>query len=312
LINLGLIRFTAIGGINFGETMTADLPEVSETGSYLFGEGNVLPILADINLEILLGLIGLLIMAVLLAKKVKGAILIGIIGTTVLGLIFGKVTLPTTFISMPEHVGKVALKLDILGALKLSAIGAILSFAFVDLFDSLGTLLAVTTEAKLVDEKGRVKNLNKALESDAVATVFGALFGTSTTTSYIESASGVAEGGRTGLTSIFVGLFFILAIFFTPVFAIVPSFATAPALIIVGLFMMASIKKINFRDIGEGFPAFLTIVLMPLSYSISVGIGFGFLGYVLINLLTGNWKRVNITLVIITLIFVITTLVHVI
>ncbi len=204
--------------------------------------------------QALLGLFGLAITLLLLIKRVRGAILLAIIATTVLGMIVGLAPLPKGIISIPPSMAPVAFKLDILGAFKISLWGSIFSFMFVDLFDSLGTLLAVCREASMVDEEGNIPGLPRMLSADAIATVGGALLGTSTTTTYIESASGVSDGGRTGLTGTVTALLFLLSALFTPLIATVPAFATAPALIVVGIFMMRGIGQIDFYDFEEGGP----------------------------------------------------------
>ena len=239
----------------------------------------------------LLGLGGLLLAVILEIRKVKGAILLSIIATTVVGIIFQLVPMPDAIVAVPPSPAPIAFQLDIGAALSLSLLSAIFSFMFVDLFDSLGTMLAVCREAGMADEKGDIKNLPKMLTADAVATLGGSLLGTSTTTTYIESASGVADGGRTGLTSVFTAAFFLLAVLFTPLIGIVPAFATAPALIIVGVFMMRGINQIDFYDFAEAAPAFLTFILMPLTFSIANGLAFGFASYVLIRLFAGRIRE---------------------
>ena len=245
-----------------------------------------------------LGLLGLLLIIILEIRKVKGSILIGILATALLGMIFKVSPFPGGLVSMPPSMAPIAFKLDILGALKVSLWASIFSFMFVDLFDSLGTLLAVCREAGM-EKDGDIKDMPKMLSADAVATVFGSILGTSTTTSYIESAAGVAEGGRTGLTAVTTGILFLLAAFFTPVIGSVQAYATAPALIIVGIFMMRGIGQINFYDFEEGVPAFLTLILMPLTYSIAQGLVFGFISYALIKVLVGKVKQVDPVLLII-------------
>ena len=245
-----------------------------------------------------LGLLGLLLIIILEIRKVKGSILIGILATALLGMIFKVSPFPGGLVSMPPSMAPVAFKLDILGALKVSLWASIFSFMFVDLFDSLGTLLAVCREAGM-EKDGDIKDMPKMLSADAVATVFGSILGTSTTTSYIESAAGVAEGGRTGLPAVTTGILFLLAAFFTPVIGSVQAYATAPALIIVGIFMMRGIGQINFYDFEEGVPAFLTLILMPLTYSIAQGLVFGFISYALIKVLVGKVKQVDPVLLII-------------
>ena len=249
--------------------------------------------LGKLTNPVLLGLAGVLIIGILEVKKIKGSILTGIIVTTILGIIFGEVTLPDSLVSLPNSIMPVAFKLDIIGALKFGFIGAIFSFMFVDLFDSIGTMVACSYEGGFVDKDGKIENINKMLEADAVATVFGSVIGTSTTTTYIESASGIADGGRTGLASVVTGLLFLAALIFTPIIGIVPAFATAPALIIVGVFMFKNIKLIDFTDFGEAIPAFLIIIMMPLTFSISNGLSFGFISYVGINAVSGNHKRIS-------------------
>ncbi|MCF8067153.1 MAG: NCS2 family permease [Desulfobacterales bacterium] len=249
--------------------------------------------LGKFNTRVLLGLIGLIIIAVLEVKKIRGSILIGILVTFVLGILFKQVAIPDAIVSAPPSIAPVAFKLDILGALRWGLIGAIFSFMFVDLFDSIGTIVACSYEAGHVEEDGTIKKIDKMLEADAVATIAGSLLGTSTTTTYIESASGIADGARTGLASVFTACFFLLALFFAPVIGAVPAFATSPALIIVGVFMFNNIKNIDFSDFALAIPAFLTIILMPLTYSISTGLTFGFLSYVLIAGFSGNAKNIS-------------------
>lgn len=242
---------------------------------------------------LVLGLLGLAIIAVLEVLKVRGSMLIGIVAVTIIAMITGDASLPEKFISTPPSPGPIFLELDILGALKWSLWGAIFSFIFVDLFDSLGTILACSYEAKLVDEDGNIEKIDRVLEADAVATIAGALLGTSTTTTYVESGAGIAVGGRTGLTSVVTAFLFLLALLFTPFIAIVPTFATAPALVIVGVFMFKNVGMINFSKFHTGIPAFLTIILMPLTYSISMGLAVGFVSYCILGLFSGNIKKIH-------------------
>ncbi|MDX8336283.1 MULTISPECIES: NCS2 family permease [Cetobacterium] len=238
--------------------------------------------LGKFNLNVVLGLIGFAIMGFLEMRKVKGGILVGIVLTTILGIIFGAVELPSQIISMPPSPAPIALKLDVLGAIKPIFLGSIFSFMFVDLFDSLGTIMACAHEAEMIDEKGKIKNVSKILEADAVATVIGSLLGTSTTTTFVESASGIAVGGRTGLTALTTAILFAISLFFSPLIGVVPAFATAPALILVGVYMFKNLLDINFHNIEVAIPCFLIIILMPLTYSISIGISFGFISYILV------------------------------
>ncbi|OQY42942.1 MAG: guanine permease [Fusobacteriia bacterium 4572_74] len=252
--------------------------------------------LGPLSPTVILGLIGFIIMGGLEIKQVKGGILIGIMITTILGMILGYVELPSGIISTPPSIAPIAFKLDILGALKVSMIGPIFSFMFVDLFDSVGTIVACANEAEMIDEKGKIENVSKILEADAAATVIGSLLGTSTTTTFVESASGIAQGGRTGLTSATTAVLFFLAIFFTPMIGIVPAFATAPALIIVGIYMFKNLINIDLHKIEIAIPVFLTIILMPLTYSISTGITFGFISYAIVEILSGKIKTVKPTM----------------
>ncbi len=264
--------------------------------------------LGAMSKTVLLGLVGLLLIVILEIRKIKGSILIGILATALLGMVMKISPFPGGFVSMPPSMAPIAFKLDIVGALKVSLWASIFSFMFVDLFDSLGTLLAVCREADL-EKDGDIKDLPRMLSADAVATVFGAILGTSTTTSYIESASGVAEGGRTGMTAVTTGILFLLAAFFTPVIGAVQAYATAPALIVVGIFMMRGIGQINFYDFEEGVPAFLTLILMPLTYSIAQGLVFGFIAYALIKVLLGKFKDLDPILMVIAVLCLVSLLV---
>ncbi|RUA24839.1 MAG: NCS2 family permease [Bacteroidetes bacterium] len=243
---------------------------------------------------LLIGIVGLLITAILEVKKVKGGIFYGIIITTLIALISGQVSTPDSIIAMPPSIEPLLFKLDIVSALSFSLIGAIFSFMFVDLFDSVGTIVACSYEAGFVEKDGKVKHIDKILEADAVATVAGSLLGTSTTTTYIESASGIANGARTGFASVVTAGLFFLALFFAPIIGIVPAYATAPALIIVGVYMFKNIKEINFNDFSDAIPAFLTIILMPLTFSISIGLSFGFISYVILKTVSGKANEISI------------------
>lgn len=249
-----------------------------------------------LNRPVLIGLAALLLITILELRKVKGSILIGIAAATVVGALFGEVSLPETAVSVPPSLEPIAFKLDILGALKWGLVGAIFSFMFVDLFDSIGTIVACSYEAGHVEPDGTIKKIDRVLEADAVATVAGSLLGTSTTTTYIESASGIADGARTGLSSVVTGILFLAALFFAPLIGVVPGFATAPALVIVGVFMFRNIKEINFSDMKDAVPAFLTMILMPLTFSISTGLTIGFLSYLLIGILSGGIRKISVVM----------------
>lgn len=242
---------------------------------------------------VLIGLAGLLVMVILEMRKIKGSLLIGIFFSTILAIIFGEAAMPEKVISFETNISQIFGKLDIIGALKISFIAPIFTILFIDLFDTIGSLLGLAQEIKMVDEKGKIPQLDKLFAVDATASMFGAVCGTSTTTTYIESAAGITSGGRTGLTSIVTGVLFILAILFIPVFAVVPPFATAPALIMVGLFMMKNITKIDFKNLEIGFPSYIIILMIALSYSISTGLAFGFLSFSLLKIFKGKIKEIK-------------------
>lgn len=243
---------------------------------------------------VIIGLITLFITVLLEIYKVKGAILIGIIVGTFLGMGFDpSVQLPTQIFSLPPSIAPIFGQLNILGVLKLSFASAIFSFLFVSLFDSIGTAIACSYEAQLVNKKGKMPHLKKVLEADGIATMFSGILGTSNTVVFIESATGIANGAKTGLSSIFVAILFFLALFVSPLIAIVPAYATAPALVLVGIYMAKHLAKINFSDLHIGVPAFFTMIMMPLTYSISNGIAYGFSSYILLALFTKNTKEVS-------------------
>lgn len=252
-----------------------------------------------------LAIIGLVIMGVLLAKKVKGALLIGIITTTLIGIPMGVTPIPEGIIGLPPSLTNVAFKFDWTKVFTGEMLIVVFTFLFVDIFDTVGTLVGVASKADMLDEEGKLPKVSHALLADAVGTIAGACLGTSTVTTYVESASGVAEGGRTGLTALSTACMFALALLFAPIFIIVPKAATAPALIMVGLFMMSPIKKIDLEDFTEAIPAFLTIIMMPLAYSIAEGIVFGMVSYVLLKVLTGKWKDVSFVMYILSILFVV-------
>ncbi len=247
----------------------------------------------ELTPKVLIGLGGLIVMVVLEMRKIKGALLIGIMASTALAAIFGYAEKPAELISLHINIKAAAFHLDILGALKWSLFGSIFSLMFMDMFDSVGTLVACCHQAKMVDKNNRIKGLDRLLGIDAVATMIGAVLGTSTTTSYVESAAGIEQGGRSGLTSIVTGLLFLLALFFVPIVRVVPECATAPALIMVGLFMMKEVKKIDFANLEEAFPAFIIMVMIALSYSISTGLAFGFISFTLIKIVSGKGREIR-------------------
>lgn len=239
--------------------------------------------------------IGLIITALLMARKVKGAILIGILITTVIGMFTGvtqSVTALGDVVGMPASLAPIALKFDFPGALRLGFM-VIFALVFVDLFDTMGTLMGTGARAGFLDKNGRLPRVRNAMVADAIGTMGGAMLGTSTVTTYVESAAGISEGGRTGLTAIVTGILFLLALFFTPLALIIPGQATAPALIIVGVLMVGAVTHIDFDDFTEAFPAFLTIAVMPFAFSIAHGIAAGFLAYPVVKLVAGRVKEVH-------------------
>lgn len=248
--------------------------------------------------------LGLIVIAVLLVKNVPGAILVGILASTVFAFFLGDVTIPEgNLISLPPSIAPIFMKFEWTHVFTFDMLIVVFTFLLVNLFDSVGTLIAVISKTGMTDKDGGFPQIRKALLADALGTVAGAVLGTSPNTSYIESASGVAAGGRTGLSSVSTAAMFALALFLAPIFLMVPAAATAPALIIIGLFMMTSVLNINFSDISQGLPAFFTIIFMPFTYSIAQGIVFGVLSFTIIKVLTGKLKDVSITLYIISLFF---------
>lgn len=266
----------------------------------------------DVGITVLLAIIGVIITAILVVKNVKGNILWGILITWILGMLCQLVGL---YIPNPEigfynlfpdfsnglavpSLAPIFCKLDFSNVLSLNFLVVIFSFLFVDIFDTLGTLIGVSTKANMLDENGKLPRIKGALMADAVATTAGAVLGTSTTTTFVESASGVTEGGRTGLTSVVTAVLFGLSLLLSPIFLAIPSFATAPALIIVGFYMLTNVVNIDFKDYSEAIPCFICIAAMPFFYSISEGISMGVISYAVINLITGTFKKKKISILI--------------
>lgn len=233
----------------------------------------------------------------------KRAIGAGIIATALIGMPMG-LTSFHGMVDVPPSVAPIFCQFEFHNILSIDMVIVVLTFLFIVMFDTMGTLVGVCTKAGMMRPNGTIPGLNKAFMADAVATVTGACLGASTTTTYVESAAGVAQGGRTGLTALSTALCFVVALFFAPLFLAIPSAATAPVLIIVGLFMLSPIKDIELNDYAESIPAFITIIMMPLTYSISDGILCGVIAYVAINVLCGNWKRLNATLYVLAILFV--------
>ena len=248
--------------------------------------------LGKFDLPVTLSILGLVLMAIFELKKVRGGILISIVIITVLGMILGLVELPKAIISMPPSIEPIAFKLNIFGAFKISLFGSIFSFMFIDLFDSLGFLIACFREIGLVDEKGKYKGLGRMMFADVSSTIIGACLGTSTVTTFGESAAGIAAGAKTGLASFVTAILFLLALLVTPLVGIVPMFAAAPSLVMVGVFMFKSVRDLDLSDIKIAVPAFVTIIFMPLTYSIS----FGFVSYIIMHAVAKEWNKINTVL----------------
>jgi adenine/guanine/hypoxanthine permease len=250
-----------------------------------------------------IALVTLIITGVLLVLKVKGALLIGIFAATILGIPLGITRLPGSFNLMPPSLSPVFLKFEWTEIFTGDMLYVVLTFLFVDIFDTVGTLVGVASKANMLDENGRVPRVKQALFADAIGTTAGAMLGTSALTAYVESASGVSEGGRTGLTAMVVACLFLIALFLSPFFLMIPGAATAPALILVGAMMITPIRNINFDDFSETIPAFLTIIMMPMTQSISEGILFGVLSFTFLKILTGKFRDLSVMTLILAVLF---------
>lgn len=251
----------------------------------------------------LLALIGLIVTGVMVVKNVRGALLVGILVTTIIGIPIG-ITNYTGLVSAPHSISEIFCQFEWEHVMSLDMLVVVFTFLFIDMFDTIGTLVGVCTKANMLTPDGKIPRVKEAFMADAVATTVGACIGTSTTTTYVESASGVAQGGRTGLTAFVVACCFAVALFFSPLFLSIPPAATAPVLIIVGLFMLEPVKNIPLTDYAEAIPAFVCIVMMPLAYSISDGILLGMITYVLLNMLCGNFKRITPTMYVLAVLFI--------
>ena len=275
------------------------------SGIILQGEGTVLQLGNLLSRESVVFIVGLFIIALLLAREIKGALMYGILASTILALILGVSKYQGgSPITLPPSLAPVAFKIQFDKIFTFDMFTVVFTFLFVDIFDTVGTLVGVSAKAGMLDEQGKLKEASPALLADAIGTTAGSLLGTSTVTTFVESASGVAEGGRTGLTALSTAFFFFLSLFLFPVFGMIPAQATGPALVIVGLFMLSSIKEIDFYDYSEAIPAFITIIAMPFCYSIAEGISFGMISYVLIKLLAGKRKDISILMYILAIVFV--------
>ncbi|NWJ52283.1 MAG: NCS2 family permease [Bacteroidetes bacterium] len=303
-ITVGIGLFITIIGIKLSEIMVVGTNIIPPTMDALksghgmttlkFFEWNIM-LGSFHNSSMLLCLIGLAITAILMANRVKGALLIGIVAATIIGIPMGVTVIPEHFslLALPKFSHLAVGALDIKAALNMGIWTVVFTFTFVELFDTFGTLVGTANKAGLIDKDGKSPLIGKAMLVDAFGVSFGALMGTSTVTAYVESAAGIGEGGRTGLTAVTTGLLFLLALVLAPLASLIPSAATAPALIIVGVLMFSSIREINFDDFTEGFPAFITFALMPFTYSIANGIAAGILFYVILKVFSGRYKEIH-------------------
>ncbi|MDH7598967.1 MAG: NCS2 family permease [Sedimentisphaerales bacterium] len=281
-----------VGAISVGIGLFITFIGLTDMGLVVRNEATIVGA-GPITPTVLIALCTLILMAFLQTRAIRGALLVGIVFATALGLVFGYVARPTGLSISSLSIRPVAFKLDILGALKWSALGSVFSLMFMDMFDSIGTLVACCHMAQMVDQEGRIRGLDRLLAIDAGASMLGAILGTSTMTSYIESAAGIEEGGRTGLTAVVTGVCFLAAILLAPVAAIVPKFATGPALVMVGLFMLRGIARIDLEHVDEAFPAFVIMVMIALSYNISNGLAFGFISFTVVKVLSGKIRQVK-------------------
>ena len=303
-ITVGIGLFITIIGVKISEIMvvsTSLIPPTLETAAKNGGRASLLFFEWNIgmgsfhNSSMVLCLIGLAITAVMMARKIKGSLLIGIVLTTLIGIPMGVTKVPEhlALFSLPNLSNLAVGQLDIMGALNMEIWTVVFTFTFVALFDTFGTLIGTANKAGLIDKDGNSPQIGKAMLVDAFGVSFGALMGTSTITAYVESAAGISEGGRTGLTAVTTGVLFLLALLISPIAGMIPDAATAPALIIVGVLMASSVLDIDFSDFTEGFPAFITFVLMPFTYSIATGIAGGIIFYTLLKVGTGKAKQVH-------------------
>lgn len=303
-ITVGIGLFITIIGLKISGLMSIRLSLIPPTlEKIVAAKGNGTPMYFETIIEmgkladkeVLLAVFGLLLIGILIARQIKGAILIGIITTSIIGIVMGIVKIPAGFspMAIPDFSKNAFFALDIKGALSMGLMTIIFTFTFVELFDTMGTLVGTATKAGLMDESGKFPGIGKAMAVDATGVSLGALLGTSTITAYVESAAGIGAGGRTGLTAVVCGVLFLLALFFAPIAGLIPDAATAPALIIVGVLMMEAVRHIDFTDFTEALPAFLTIVLMPFTYSIANGVSAGLVVYPLVKLVTGRGREVH-------------------
>lgn len=252
--------------------------------------------IAPITLPVALSFAGLFLMYILDMKKVRGGVLISIIVISIIGMFLGEVDIPEKLLSSPPSMTPLLFKLNVFGVLKVSLLGSIFSFMFIDLFDSLSVLMFTYKEVQFRNEEERKKGLGRMLLADCSSTIIGALLGTSTVTTYGESIAGIKVGAKTGLASIFTGLFFLLALFIAPIVEAIPIFAVSPALVIVGIFMFRNISQLDLSTMKESIPAFMTIIFMPMTHSIAIGLSIGFISYIIINVACADFKKISLTM----------------
>ena len=265
--------------------------------------------IAPITLPVALSLAGLFLMYILDMKNIKGGVLISIIVISIVGMCLGEVPMPDKLLSSPPSMTPLLFKLNVFGVMKVSLLGAIFSFMFIDLFDSLSVLMFTYKEVPFRNEEERKKGLGRMLLADCSSTIIGALLGTSTVTTYGESIAGIKVGAKTGLASIFTGLFFLLALFIAPIVEAIPVFAVAPALVIVGIFMFRNVSQLDLSNMKESIPAFMTIIFMPMTHSIAIGLSIGFISYIIINVACMDFKKISLTMWIIGILSVINLLI---
>jgi len=294
-ISVGIGVFIAFIGLKNAGVVVSDQATFVKLGAVTDLATNAGPMIA---------LVSLLLTGVLLAMRVKGSLLIGILFATVLAIPFGITHIPESFELTPPSISPIFMKFEWNQIFTIDMVIVLFTFLFVDMFDTVGTLIGVSSKANMLDKNGNVPRVKQALFADAIGTTFGAMLGTSTVTTYVESAAGVAEGGRTGLTSLTTALLFVVALFLSPIFLMIPAAATAPALVLVGAMMMSPILKISFDDFTESIPVFLTIVMMPFTFSIADGIMFGMISYVVLKLFSGKAKELTPVMYVLALLFI--------
>lgn len=291
------------GGIAAGIGLFVGFVALQNTGVIVADPSTLVTLGEVTSWPVAMVALGFLLTVALYYRKVPGAVMIGILLITIISVITGHVHV-NGIASMPPSITPTLLQLDIFNAMEIGLVSIIFSFLFVDLFDTSGTLIAVAQKGGLLDKRHRLPGLGNALMSDSLATMAGATLGTSTTTSYVESTAGIAAGGRTGLTAVTVGVLFLACLFFAPLAAIIPSYATAPAMLFVAVLMMHSMVEIEWNDITESAPVVIAAITMPLSYSITNGIAFGFISYTCIKLLGGRYKELNLAMFVLSALFI--------